>query len=741
MKHSISTYIKVLLLGGGCAVAGNALASVPYVDYHHKVKQPDGSTLELVINGTTHYADQRTIDGFPVVFDSQLKGYAFARLDKTGARFVSTGILVNGQNAATLDPSLKVADLSRSAKLAIGEQNAIKLDGVSKKHSEHQASLLATPDNLTGTVKGLTVLIQFPDLPANISQQSVDDFANKLDYTGYGNAHSIRGYFRAVSANKLDYTNTVTAYYTAKHEKAYYTDPDVSYGVRAQALIREALEGVNTEQNIDFSTLTTNKYNKVMGLNIFYAGDTDGGWAQGLWPHKANLQVSYCADGVCASGYQISNMSDELSIGTFVHESGHLIANWPDLYDYDGGSYGSAAAHCSMGYGILGDEFSKSPMPPNGYFRHLVGWENVAELNPLVEANAPGGQLSLQANSNDLYRWSNPAKDGEAFYLEARNKTGLSQHAPDEGLIVWHVDKSGSNNKEWHPLVQMEHADGARDPENKNNKGDENDLYDASYQSGFGYDLPNGLAQKGTNSRWWNGADSGFALSDISAVNPQMSFTVNAADPNDIQSTALNHGEVTLVPNSLTGQTRYFTINAPQGIEGVTVSLAGNNGDTSLYIKQGAAADENDHDCKSTTPGNSNETCTVRSGAGIYYVAVVAQNGFNNLTVNATLHFSDAQEGDRFVGSLSDQSEVDIHPDGSWFRTTGGNIRAILNAGQNTKFKMRLEQWRNMSWVTQSHSQGSETQQQINYDASNGYYRIKIYSYQGSGNYVFDLIK
>ena len=34
-----------------------------------------------------------------------------------------------------------------------------------------------------------------------------------------------------------------------------------------------------------------------------------------------------------ARDYQMTDMTDELSLGTFCHENGHLIGDFPDLYD------------------------------------------------------------------------------------------------------------------------------------------------------------------------------------------------------------------------------------------------------------------------------------------------------------------------------------------------------------------------------------------------------------------------
>jgi len=64
----------------------------------------------------------------------------------------------------------------------------------------------------------------------------------------------VRDYYYDVSNGNLTYTNHVTAYYTALHERSYYTDPNIGYGTRARELINEALLWLDDTagQNFDF---------------------------------------------------------------------------------------------------------------------------------------------------------------------------------------------------------------------------------------------------------------------------------------------------------------------------------------------------------------------------------------------------------------------------------------------------------------------------------------------------------
>lgn len=235
MKSGRAGWLNILTIIGSVMFAVQTKAAVPYVNYHHTVTQPDGSTLELILNGSTLYADQRTKDGYPVIYDNTLKGYAYAKLSENEEMFESTGILVTESNGISTRSIQKDTDIPQHAKRSIVQRNAKQLQVLQYQAQSPKISGFASQyANVTGNVRGLTILIQFPDESSFIPPSEVINYTNQIGYTGHGNAQSIRDYFRAVSGNKLDYTNTVVGYYTAKKYKSYYTDPAITYGARAR---------------------------------------------------------------------------------------------------------------------------------------------------------------------------------------------------------------------------------------------------------------------------------------------------------------------------------------------------------------------------------------------------------------------------------------------------------------------------------------------------------------------------
>ncbi|ESP94584.1 M6 family metalloprotease domain-containing protein [Pseudoalteromonas luteoviolacea] len=605
-----------------------SIAAIPYQNEEYQFTQPNGEVVSVFLQGNTYYAEQRTRSGKLVIFDDKLKGMAYASVNKAGTGLVSTGVLVSDLDEAKSGivsiASGPEVGLSKEAIQALVEQKQSELLPALESPLLVRTQSTDVSAQVTGQIKGLTIIIDFPDERGTISKSQVERFLNNQSYTEFGNAQSVRGYFLEVSNNKLDYTNTVTAYYTAKKNKAYYADSSLSSTVRSQELIKEALDWLEYQQGFDFSTLSTNGSSQIRGLNIFYAGNSDSAWAKGLWPHMARLSPRFCADGVCTDRYQITDMRASLSIGTFVHESGHLITNWPDLYDYDGSSHGSVASYGVMGFGAIGTTNKFRPTPPVAHFRAIAGWDTVTELNPAVDANAPTGRLSHTSGSHTSYKWTNPSNRNEAFYIEAIHKSGQNKEQPSQGLAIWHVDSKGSNSNEWYPYIQMEHADGNRDPENKVNRGDSTDLYGAAGE--FSSVLPNSLSSRGTNALWWNGSDSGLSISGISDPAQTISFDLDSS-----------------------------VVEPPKG--------------------------------------------------------------------------------ETYRGTLANKAQQ-IQPNGSWFQYAGGVIKLDLNGPSNADFDLKLERWQGGSWQRVAISETPTSVESISYNATSGYYRIVVYSYEGAGDYT-----
>ncbi|MDW6093932.1 M6 family metalloprotease domain-containing protein [Vibrio rhizosphaerae] len=632
-----------------------AFSAIPYHGYQYDYKQPNGDVITLTLEGNDYYAEQRTPSGKLVIYDKQLGGLAYAKVSDDGTTLVSKGELVtqakeqleqnlrSSLHSTILSQHEQQAGLSAKAKEKLAEENRKKLLHVPQEANKITTSFvqsMASSSEVTGDVRGLTILIDFPDDHREIDPTEVDSFLNDLNYKGYGNFQSIRGYFRSVSGGKLDYTNTVTSYYRAKHNKSYYTNPNIEFGVRAQELIHEALEWLEYQQGFDFSTLTTDRYGRIKGLNIFYAGDSNSAWSTGLWPHMGGVNPQFCADGVCTNAAQMSDMGDRLSIGTFAHESGHLIAEWPDLYDYDGSSNGSVAQYGIMGYGATNPRSMYHPVPPVAPLRELAGWETVVELNPAVNPKAPTGRITATSGSNKSYKWTNPNNPAEAFYMEAIYQSGQNTEQLGSGLAIWHVDPKGNNSDEWHPYIQMEHADGNRDPEYLRNRGDAYDVY--GQYGEFSAIYPNDWKSRGTNSLWWNGQDSGLSISDISQPAQTISFLL-AGNGDSGDNGDNGNGEPTTQTNVYTNTITEGARNAEPNNQAfayrggtITAKLVGPRG-TDFDLRLARWDGSNWREVAISENEGSNEQITYQADEAYYYFEVYAYSGSGQYNLTVTL--------------------------------------------------------------------------------------------------------
>lgn len=499
--------------------------SMPFLGERFTFTNPDGSTLEVRGWGDQHYAIFETLDGYTVVKNPATGFYQYAQLSDD-----KNNLVASGTNVGARDPREAGLRAHVRVRHEAARQRAVDNRGPltgerrwETRRREKQAlraRALAGPGaappggTTVGSYVGLCILIQFPDVPGTIARQNVDDFCNQPGYSGFGNNGSVRDYFHDTSDAKLLYTNVVTAYYTAAHNRSYYTDPAVPYGTRARALIVEALDDL-AAHGFDFGQLSSDSGGFIYACNVFYAGPRVNAWSEGLWPHSWSLAAPYVtASGKRIFDYQITNMGAQLTLGTFCHENGHMICDFPDLYDYGPESRG-AGHYCLMAYGGS-DE--RNPVHVDAYLKNEAGW--TTSLTPIT----PGMTGSVTAGQNDFYIFSKSAT--EYFIVENRQQQGRDASLPDAGLAIWHIDELGSNSNEQmtpalHYECSVEQADNQFDLEHGVNAGDASDLFSAPHTPRFADDTT-------PSSRWWDGAASGLTIDAISASGPTMTFSTSA---------------------------------------------------------------------------------------------------------------------------------------------------------------------------------------------------------------------
>ncbi len=489
--------------------------SIRFHDRPFTLTQPDGSTLPVRGSGNQFSATFETLDGRPVVLNPQTGWYEPVAAPPPGLARAAGGL-----SAARTARHVQVSPLRREAatsplarrweqRRAERQQEMRTLRAVGAAGGP----LLAPPQRQTvGDFVGLCLLIDFVDEPATIQREEVERFCNQPGYSGFGNQGSVRDYFFGNSIGRCRYTNVVAPYYRAKQPRSYYTDEAVEMPIRAWELIGEALSH-HKATGFDFTRLTADGQGFVYAMNVFYAGEVRNNWARGLWPHAHRLEsVVPLVPGKGAFDYQFTAMTRELTLGTFCHENGHMLCDYPDLYDDEENAQSSGVGmYCLM---CAGNFDEKNPISISGYLKRMAGWAN--QVIPLEHDRV----VELNAGSNDMAIHSRSGR--EYFLVENRQPSGPDASLRDSGLAIWHVDETGDNSREQmtpasHYELSLEQADGLFQLERaRGEMGDAGDLYEGA-AARFADDTT-------PSSRWWNGTASNLTIDQITASGPTMRF-------------------------------------------------------------------------------------------------------------------------------------------------------------------------------------------------------------------------
>jgi M6 family metalloprotease-like protein/uncharacterized repeat protein (TIGR01451 family) len=562
LKLRLGFFAALVLMLGGWA---NAAPFNKQIDF----RQPDGSIISLHAKGDDFQAVFETLEGYTVVYDQTEHAYCFARRGASGD-LESLGVQAHLVKPATLglakherqSDEVRISQ-AQARRQAWENQTQIKERWQSRLEKLHQAQAVANGESLarppaftiSGNKLGLTILVDFSDDVATIPQAELIDFCNGDNYHSFGNNGSVKQFYYDNSGGLLVYSNVVTVYVRVPQPKSFYNNVNQGSGPQANLLIRDAINALKALPNYNttilptFANLTADVSGRVTACNILFAGDNSGVFAQGLWPSAGTLNFvgpQPLGNGKTVFRYQITNIGASPSIGTFCHENGHMLCDYPDLYDYDNtDSAGGAGNYCLMSYGVYnGDE--RNPAQICAYLKRASGWGTTIELNPFTSlfGNLPVATTTA-TNINKFYRYQKPGTPTEYFIIENRQLYGHDADLPGAGLLIWHVDELGDrdnqstayNNAHLNYELSLQQADNLFDFERNINYGDANDPYYAGNPAaGYANEFSDSTSPK---AFWWDGTASGLKISTISALAPNMTFIVGYGSPtNNIPLTA-----------------------------------------------------------------------------------------------------------------------------------------------------------------------------------------------------------
>ncbi len=453
----------ITLIGLFCMAAA-ALQAVPAYRGWQTKTQPDGTTIQVRLNGDEYYHFYTNVAG--EVVQEGADGY--------------WQVVEHSLSADTI--------AARRAKSPMWRSRRAKQD--------------------VGTInlapRGLLILVNFADTQYQSSNTRavMDSMMNGQTYT-YGNSYgSARQYFHDQSNGTYNPQFDVVGPVTLTKNHSYYGKN--KGGVAGEDMypgdmIVEACKLAKSEYNIDFSNYDNDNDGYVDFVYVIYAGkgEADGGATTTIWPHNWNIEstiyygnCTYKKSDCLFDGKYIDNYacSGEISgstnlrngIGTFCHEFGHVLG-LPDYYDTEyGTNYEKGYTPSDWDIMDAGSYNAKGDCPPNysTHEKYFFGW--ATPVNPGIQT----GTYSLTTASEPLQinaagTLQAATKEGVNYYLENRQQSGWDKYLPGHGLLVWYVNYSASvwennepNNTAGSPRYTIISATGS-----KTNIGTSSDTY------------------------------------------------------------------------------------------------------------------------------------------------------------------------------------------------------------------------------------------------------------------------
>ena len=502
-----------------CFIAAYA---APYNGDEFEFSQPDGSSVAVLLFGDEFHIDAESPDGYTLIRDDE--GWiCYAKLSANENEYVSTGIRYTGKSITPSGVKKKIRinlnslrEKQQRKKEALGNgENKYKLPSpkLAKNSSGFQSAPIAND-----TTYGLVLIINYPEenKKSSLTAVQVEDALNSPT-----NKNSVWSYYYDVSNGKLMYKNIFSTIVTVDKSFSYYDD--TSEYKRVPELITDALLKLKAkiaedpDLRYEFDKITTYSRNgkpTALALNILQAHNPKT-WARGTWSHKGWYNGNVSINGVYFYDYQLSALSgrtfNTMPINIILHENGHMLMGWPDLYNYD---------NTIKDYVGLYDIMNTGTVMPNAYLRSRAGWIDVIDI---TNANAT---LSHVANSHTAYVYKR--NNNEMYFIEARAKTGRSSGIPGAGLIIWHVHTQGDNTtlKSKHPYPEVALVQANATSSDWLNWGS------ASSKAPFvGTDRASFSENSTPAAKYYDNTMSPIHISEVSVAGSTMTFKIGTENP------------------------------------------------------------------------------------------------------------------------------------------------------------------------------------------------------------------
>ncbi len=442
----------IMLLFALCAMA------VPAKQGIIKIKQPDGSSLSIMLHGDENWHYTTTSDGYLVQQDEE-GYYVYAQMNNG----IQTATSIRAHKPAKRT-SEEIAYIQQAGKFEMSQATIATIRQTKAMERESQmiepmakASMIAE--------RNLVILVSFKDKAFTHTNK---DFHNQLNQKGYSDnkaTGSVRDYFIDASNGQYQPTFDVFGPYALDKDMEYYGKNRQSGGdQKADQMIVDAFNKLinDASANFNLSNYDSNNDGYIDNIFIIYAGhsESEGAESNAVWPHRWEVSKYYVTGNITHNGYTLRDYacsaelkgksgSNMAGIGTFCHEFSHILG-LVDFYNTtNSGSHKTCGKWDIMDQGSYNNS-SHTPPTYSAHQRFFLGWltptiintPNDLELKEIMSSNS--AYLISHTGTHNL-QGKNPIPQ-EYILLENRQKKGWDKYIPGHGMLI---TKTIYNTQTW----------------------------------------------------------------------------------------------------------------------------------------------------------------------------------------------------------------------------------------------------------------------------------------------------
>jgi M6 family metalloprotease-like protein len=408
-----------------------------------EIKQPDGTSLQVLASGDEHYNWVHDQNNFTIVKNNATGYFVYAA--KVNGLLVPTDYIVGKVNPAQVGLTAGLLDddavIKERVAKALASRKTTKL--------KRTASGAEPAVRSTGDYNNIVVYIQFSDQVAEQWTLTKAESESRFNNTGIV---SVKDFYKEVSNNQLNVNSTFypqsnNVYpiaYTDSHPRSYYqkNTPD-GYGedgwaayTREQELLKNAINYISSQVP---ASLNIDGNNDGLVDNVVFAikGYTEG-WAELLWPHRSSLSFQNAFIGSKQVFDYNLVFGASLGVGVISHELFHSFGA-PDLYQYS--SWNSIGPAVGL-WDLMASNDWDTPQHMGAYMKQEYGkWTTIPELTA-------SGTYTLQPFSTSTfsaYKIKLP-NTSDYLVLEYRKREGkYESKLLSSGLIITMIHPGGYN--------------------------------------------------------------------------------------------------------------------------------------------------------------------------------------------------------------------------------------------------------------------------------------------------------